>query len=311
MKKALLSISLFCSLSILFAASAEKSTLAVTKVSATKAIENAMVANGSIDTFKRVVESLDVNLFSAFENTRKFKMVSRTDLDAVMKEKGLASSGNVNISDVNAAKMGQLLGAKYIVTVSVDDFQDFKDKARFEKLNKSDENRSIRIGAIAKVIDSTTGAILETANFIVKKNSYVSKDDVATHSGGNKSDENIALLARDISAQMANKVVDAIFPPKVIAKTGKVVTFNRGDGTGVNVGDEYTIFAVGDEMFDPDTGDALGVEEVEIGKMRVTSVTPKFSKGELVVDNGVGKGQILRLTKKAEKPQSTADDNEI
>ncbi len=312
MKKVLLlSISLLCAFSTLLATSAGKSTLAVTKVSATKSVENTMKANGTIDTFNRVVEAIDVNLLSAFNGTRKFQMLSRSDLDAVIKEQGFAASGNASISDVNAVKMGKILGAKYIVTVTVDDFQDFKDKAHFSTLKKSDENRSIRIGAIAKIIDSTTGSILETANIIAKRRSYVSKDDIANHSGGNKSDENIALLTRDICAQIANKVVDVIFPPKVIGKTGKIVTFNRGEGTGVQVGDEYAIFALGEKMVDPDTGDELGAEEVDIGKMRVTSVTPKFSKGIILEDNGVAKGQVLRLTKKAAPAESSDDDNEI
>ncbi len=314
MKKiTLLFLSLVCACGALASSGkkVDKSTLAITKVSATKAIENAMKSNGSTATFNRVVEAIDVNLLSAFNDTRKFKIVSRSDLDAVMKEQSLADSGLVSISDSNAAKMGQLLGAKYIVTVSVDDFQDFIDRASFATLAKSDENRTIRIGAIAKIIDSSTSSILETVNVIVKKRSYVSKSNIAQHSGGSQSDDSIALLTRDISSQIANRVADIIFPPKVIGKTGKIVTFNRGDGTGVRVGDEYSIFALGEEMVDPDTGEKLGAEEVDVGKMRVISITPKFSKGTLLEDNGVDKGQVLRLAKKAPVQELTTEDNEI
>ncbi len=290
----------------------DKSTLAITKVAATPAMVSAVRANGSTAAFDRVMQSVDMNLLSAFSNTRKFKLVSRTDLDAVLKEQSFAvDSGNV-VSDKNAAKIGAMLGAKYIVVVSVDDFQDFKEGGSISALGQSDEVREIRIGVVAKLIDSTTAEIIETVNDSVKERFYDVKSNIAQRSGGSKSDEIIAKLSRALGANIANRVADIVFPPKVIGKTGKVVTFNRGDGTGVAVGDEYAIFALGEAMIDPDTGENLGAEEVEVGKMCVTSVTPKFSKGKILEDNGVTKGAVVRLTKKATPaPKATSDDDEL
>ena len=113
---------------------------------------------------------------------------------------------------------------------------------------------------------------------------------------------------RDISTQIANRVADAVFPPKIVGKTGKIATFNRGGGTGVSVGDEYEVFALGEEMVDPDTGDKLGYEEVSVGRLKVVSVAPKFSRGTLTEDNGVEKGQVVRLVKKAVSAQASDDE---
>jgi hypothetical protein len=63
----------------------------------------------------------------------------------------------------------------------------------------------------------------------------------------------------------------------------------------VTVGQIWTANAPGKELKDPDTGEVLGVEEVPIGKVRITEVLPKFSKGEIVEDLGVAVGTILRL----------------
>jgi hypothetical protein len=55
------------------------------------------------------------------------------------------------------------------------------------------------------------------------------------------------------------------------------------------------VFAVGEELIDPDTKESLGREEVLVGKARITNVQPKLSTAELLEDTGVDKGAVLRL----------------
>ena len=87
--------------------------------------------------------------------------------------------------------------------------------------------------------------------------------------------------------------------------------FNRSKDTGVKVGDIYEIFALGEAMIDPDTGENLGAEETLIGTIKVTSVLPKFSKGTIVgEDNGISKGQILRLKKDKKQEANKAQEQE-
>jgi hypothetical protein len=85
-----------------------------------------------------------------------------------------------------------------------------------------------------------------------------------------------------------------IFPVKVIAKSDKTVTVNRGEGTGVAVDQVWRVFAVGKELIDPDTQEVLGKEEVEVGKVRITDVLPKLSKATVVDDRGIAVGSVLR-----------------
>ena len=117
----------------------------------------------------------------------------------------------------------------------------------------------------------------------------------ATTSGGDLTDSVIASMARSMCENIALKFCDVIFPAKVIGKSGSTVMFNRGEGSGVNVGDLFGVYAVGEAMVDPDTGEVLGVEETLVGKIKVISVLPKYSKGVVVgEDNGIAKLQILR-----------------
>ncbi len=287
----------------------EKATLAVTKVGTSTALKADAKTKRTLSTLERIEQSLDANLTSALQATNKFNLLSRTDVDAILKEQNFAESGNVDTAKI--AKSGKLKSAKYIATLLVDDFQDYIEKDSFAALEKKLSTRQIRIGIIANIIDTSTGEIIKTAN-IVSQNSGVSENNATTQtSGGSSLDNLISTIARDVCSQIAIEITNATFPAVIIAKTGKTATFNRNKALGVSVGDEYEIFALGEEMFDPGTGDKLGFEEIPVGKLRVISVTPKFSTGTIIEDHGVQKGQNLRLIKKAPKPIINTSDNEI
>ena len=85
-----------------------------------------------------------------------------------------------------------------------------------------------------------------------------------------------------------------IFPPKVVSRRDKQITINRGDGTDIAVGQIWNVFAVGEELIDPDTGENLGREEVLVGKVKITGVLPKTSSAEILEDHGIDKMAILR-----------------
>ena len=111
---------------------------------------------------------------------------------------------------------------------------------------------------------------------------------------GELSDELLVKTARQMSEKMANRVVDVFFPAKIIARTDGQVTINRGDGTGILADQIWDVFALGQELVDPDTGAVLGKEERKVGTIRVTSVLPLMAKAEVMEDKGIAQGQIVR-----------------
>ena len=92
----------------------------------------------------------------------------------------------------------------------------------------------------------------------------------------------------------ARRFVDVIYPAKILAVRGKVVTINRGDGTGIEKGQTWDVYALGEEMVDPDSGEVLGAEEVNVGKVKISRITPKFSQATVIEDFGIEKLQIVR-----------------
>ena len=57
----------------------------------------------------------------------------------------------------------------------------------------------------------------------------------------------------------------------------QTVIINRGSEAGVREGMKFAIFAAGDAVTDPDTGEALGTWEIVKGSLKVTHVQEKIS----------------------------------
>jgi hypothetical protein len=79
-----------------------------------------------------------------------------------------------------------------------------------------------------------------------------------------------------------------------LVKRDNTVIINRGDGGGVAAGDVFNVFALCEELIDPDTKESLGREEVKVGSVKITQVNPKTSIATILEDTGIDKGAVLR-----------------
>ena len=280
----------------LLASAQEKSTLAVSSIQPTPSLVASLKPDKKT-SLNRIVESLDSQLIDRINATRKFDVVGRSDLTHFIKEQDLGASGNVDAK--TAAKAGKLTGAKYLLVATVDDFQDYVEKATFEGTGRSATKRVFRFSIVGKIYDSTTGKLLESANFQTGNDAFKQIQEERNYSvkDGELSDEMMVAVSRTMAEKIANRVADVIFPAKVLVKRDTLVTINRGEGGGVAVGDVFNVYAVGEELIDPDTKESLGREEVKVGQVKIAELTPKTSKAEVMEDTGITAGAILRKVK--------------
>ena len=270
----------------------EKAAMAVTPIKPTPSLLEATKSAGKSVSLGRVIEALDGQLINRVNATRKFEIVGRSELKEFFKEQDLGASGNVDVK--TAAQAGKLTGAKYLLVTSVDDFADFSETASFPGTGKSATKRLIRLSAVGRIYDSSDGKLLESAN-VQHSVKDIYEERPNSIKDGKLTDELLLTISREMAEKIAVRVADVIFPVKVLTKRDKQITINRGDGSGAEVDQVWQVFAVGQDIIDPDTKEVLGKEEVLIGKARIISVQPKFSTAELLEDNGVNAGAILRL----------------
>jgi curli biogenesis system outer membrane secretion channel CsgG len=273
------------------ASAQDKATIAVSSIKPTPSLAAATTKKLELD---RIIESLDGQLIDRINATHKFDVLNRSDLSDIIKEQDLGASGNVDAK--TAAKAGQLAGAKYLLVATVDDYQDYVEKATFTGTGETATKRVFRFSIVGKIYDSSTGKLLESANFqtgndefkqIQMERSYVVKD-------GELSDEMMIAVSRSMAEKIANHVVDILFPAKVLVKRDNTVTINRGEGAGVAEGDTFNVYALGAELIDPDTKESLGREEVKVGKVKISQVNPKTSMATILEDTGIDAGAVLR-----------------
>lgn len=282
---------LLSTLLLCYSASAQRETLAVSPVVASPSLLQAVSQAGSNLALGRVMDSLDVQLLQALNDTNKFTIVERQNLQPILEEQGIGGSGNVDSN--GAATPYKLSGADLLLVVGIDDFENFSEKANFSSISREVERRKVRIAAVARLYDTTTGALKDSISTEVEE-----VDSAQYFDEGRRSGDNTQALYRAVAVTLANDIAsglsNSLFPPRILAKTGKQITFNRGEGTGVEPGQTWLVYAVGEEMIDPDTGENLGQEEVLLGEAEVMRVSARTSQAMLKEDNGVQKGHIIR-----------------
>jgi len=284
-----------CVLFFLFQTSvrAERETLAVSTIKPTPGVVQSVEKAGKRVAMDRVLQSLDGQLIDRINATRKFQIVGRSDVSDLILEQDFANSGNVDAADKSSAQHSKIAGAKYLLVTTVDDFQDYNETATLQGSGRNVTKRVVKMSCVGKIYDATTGKLLESTNLQTSNKDFLENKPNVTRDG-TPSDEMLVSAAHEMAEKIANRVANVIFPTKVISKREKQITINRGEGTDIAVGQNWNVYAVGEELIDPDTKESLGKEEVLIGKVKILSVLPKTSTAEIVEDFGIDKGAVVR-----------------
>ncbi|MDP2137897.1 MAG: hypothetical protein Q8J74_08585 [Candidatus Didemnitutus sp.] len=265
---------------------AGKKKLAVTKITANPAVAQRMAAQGvglSLDT---IVQGLEAQVHDRLLNTRRFEMLERADVDALATES--AAAGETFAFNK----------ADYILTIRVDGFNDRVETRRLASLGKTISARAIEISAVAKVTEVATQRSIASANFSVLKRDSENRSENTIQRVGEATDELMMQAVRELAQKISGRATDAVFPARIIGMRDRIVTINRNDQAGVAVGQIWEVFAIGEELVDPDTGEKSR-EEVFVGKIRVTRVTPQNSQAEIIEDMGIDNRAIVRLLEDA------------
>jgi curli biogenesis system outer membrane secretion channel CsgG len=270
----------------------EKKRLCIGPIVAIKSASQKALKAGQSDTLQQTIETLDTTLIDQANSSRKFDVVARKDaLKSLLNEQDFGASGNID--PATAAQAFKLAGAQYLMLTTITDFVMGKEALNFDGIGASVNREAVRVNCSIQIYDTTTGKLIESARFR-GEDANVSRDSSVTADG-----VSLTKITDRLAADILTRLVDVIYPAKVAAKLGTQITINRGEGAGVKLGQVWTVFALGDEITDPDTGEKLGRNEAEIGTITITRVTPKLSYGEVSEDNGIAVGNIVRPKQEA------------
>ncbi len=278
------------------AAQPEKPRVAVREIAASGPVLDAARAQGQSQALEQILAAADSQLTAALANTRRFDVVARADLRTVLREQDLAESGLLDPDDPQAARAYALAGVRYVVTVSVDNFQDAVARADFTGGlgDTTMERRTVQMLATLRIYDTSTAVLLETVPLTIEQSEVRETLPGARHEG-RLTNALLGGVAERFARDAANAVLARLAPARVLAYTLGQITLNRAEGTGVEPGQIWRVYHAGRALVDPETGEHLGAEEVPVGWARITEVNPRFSKAQAIEDTGITVGSVLRL----------------
>jgi len=267
---------------------AQRETIAVGAVKVTPAVSTKLSNAQKTLSAEQMSQSLMEQFNNSIQATRKFQVVVRSDLKDLITDDDKARALNPD-----KQKGFNLAETKYLTVLTVDDYDDQTQRLDQKLSNTTLTKRTIRLSLITKVYETASGKLLESTSKSISSTEAQQRFNEAS-TDAEITDALIRTVVKDAADWAATQIVDVIFPVKIITKNDKSVTVNRGEGSGMVVDQVWRVFAVGKELIDPDTKEVLGKEEVEIGKVRVTDVLPKFSKASILEDRGIAEGALLR-----------------
>ena len=206
--------------------------------------------------------------------------------------------GDTGLMDPSrAVKAGKLVGADYFLTGQISFFV----ASETIKANPYVEGRymhdcALQIRVDMRIVDTRTSKIVaaEVGEAKLEKKFQDRGRPFSTRRPSRWTTSSDLLVDK-----LTIKVIDGVYPIKVIGWTDGTAFLNRGEGGGLEVGQVLEVFGLGEEMKDPDTGASLGFTESKLGALQVTSVEAKFSKAAILSGTQMPKGSICRKAKDA------------
>jgi curli biogenesis system outer membrane secretion channel CsgG len=247
--------------------------------------------------------ALTNKFITALVTTRKFDVVERQRVDTIISEMQMSESGLMD--PARAARAGKMIGADYFLMGELSVFTVNVTWRRIPNTTKLSRTITAQIIVDMRIVDTRTSRIV-SADKGESRHEARSMHDTQVETVFPP--DMIDALQRDLCDMLTLKTIDGVYPVRVIGVSGGVVSLNRGQGGGLEVGQVLDVFAEGEEMIDPDTGESLGSEEVKLGSIRVTEVLARFSKavpmdGNAVVPNGAICRKVAAPAPAQEAPQ--------
>ena len=299
-------ITLFGMLSLILCSGAwaEQKSLAVMKFTTTAGGGGSYWYNASWDLGEGMAEMLA----TALVETGKFRVLERQQIHDVLGEQDLGASGRVDAA--TAAKIGKVLGARYLIYGTVNEFEYSKGgeggAVRIWGIRLGASEARAHIGMDVRIVDAVTSEILFSTRSVANANrsgfrvGYSGADfgaDLATFQKTPLGDATRKAI-EDTVTKIVNEFGTEAGPEPTVTWSGTLfvaddgtLVIKAGNHEGLKAGDILTVYR-------PKTAkvgnDVLTVGEDKIGKIRLTSVGDSASSAEVVEGGGFKTGDIVK-----------------
>ncbi len=234
-------------------------------------------------------------LIQFLAKSRKFNMLTRTQIDKVIAENRLTESYWAEPGQMEI--MGRLLVADYLVTGVINRLEVSAVRQNIGITGEVLPRLVATFKSQFQIIESSTGKIV-LADQVIQKIRFdeVRREIPALERRYWTAADYKDLLFTKAATEVGTAILAGIYPIKVIKVSSTGVILNRGKGVGLEVGKRCLVVNQGAAIVDVDTGESLGGDEEQVGIIEVTSVQRKITKAKII--SGLGRikyGDICKL----------------
>ena len=207
---------------------------------------------------------------NAFTQTRRFAMLEREHTEAILRERRLLADPAVPVEE--KARLARTVGADYLVighiaALDVDAHETFS--------SLTGERRDHLNGAVVvdiRILSPATRQVMWSESLTLPARQLFARLEVADSMAGIEQ-----ALWQTVAEYLSSRAVGAIYPLRPIDSTADgAIVLNQG-GSQLHPGQRLDVFALGQEVFDPYTGESLGRHESRLGVVEVGRVTDRLS----------------------------------
>ena len=220
--------------------------------------------------------NLSQELLNGITQTRKFNVLDREESRAFYSEQYILRSENVQKDE--ALKLGNMLGADYLLLTSIKDINIEKEKAN-KYIASTNDSYEASVTVQFKVITTATRQVKFSNTRIYN----------LVPQGNSKREIYYDVLSQ-VSGNIASELIENIYPIKVLDTTKSEITLNQGNLT---IGDKYEVYSLGKRIVDSYTKESLGRKESKVGTIEIIRVLPKYSVAS-IIEGEASKGNIVR-----------------
>ena len=240
--------------------------------------------------------------------SERFIVVERQEIGRVMAEQDFGMSGRT--AGGNSAAIGKILKAQLLIQGAVTEFDPAVEGSSggvgIKGFAIGGQTGTAHVAVTIRLYDTTTGQVIDSQRCEGHAKSggmSVSYAEPRFAIGGSHFSKTPLGEATQMAIDKAvffisSRMQNVPWEGKVI-KTDEAggVFINCGQRNGIVAGDSFNVYAPGEELIDPDTGESLGSDMTLKGQVQIMSpadVKEKFSTARPISGGGFDKDDIVK-----------------
>jgi len=269
--------------------------IAVIPFRVTKSIFSDQGSNvSSLEISRQFTQKLVTELTQA----RKFSVIDREHMEEFLQEKKLLLSDDASFDE--QMKIGAALGVDYLLLGTISDLDQKKTRYKIQATGETGNNHSATFVADYRIIVMATRQVKWSDSVTLS----LDNDEIERIAPNLSSGQILQALLERGAQNIIHKAMGNIYPLKVVkVQPNGDIVINQG-GITVSRGDILDVYATGEKIIDPYTGESLGSSETWIAQIELTRIVSKLSYAK-VLTGGSTKVDIGNICRRADAEKAS------